>query len=146
MNTKRLRGGYKHGHLPSTYPNTKNGFTLEWINKKPLANTKTKNGYIEIDIRKDFDFMSNNPNKVKRGRYLEHHYVMEKKLGRYLKPTESVHHKNLLRNDNRLQNLELWCGTHPSGARVEDLIDYIIEMYSEEVLIKIKNKLEQNRN
>ena len=32
---------------------------------------------------------------------------MEKHLGRFLRPNEVVHHKNEIRNDNRLCNLEI---------------------------------------
>jgi|ETNmetMinimDraft_5_1059913.scaffolds.fasta_scaffold46187_3 hypothetical protein len=129
----RKRGDYKHGYLPEEYPNSKNGFLKSWINSKPTERYKTKDGYIEIDIREDFDWMSNNPHKVRRMRYREHQYIMEKQLGRYLKPEETVHHKNLIRDDNRIENLELWTDKHPTGARVEDILDYVAETYPVEL-------------
>lgn len=58
----------------------------------------------------------------------EHILVMEQELGRYLLTDETVHHRNGVRDDNRLTNLELWVKPQPSGIRVEDALAWATEM------------------
>ncbi|MFA6977335.1 MAG: HNH endonuclease [Mesotoga sp.] len=61
-------------------------------------------GYIKVKLAKDDPFRSM---ADVDGYIFEHRLVMAKHLGRLLKAGEVVHHKNHIRNDNRIENLIL---------------------------------------
>jgi hypothetical protein len=67
------------------------------------------------------------PNADKKGFVREHRWVMSEALGRPLLSTETPHHLNGVRADNRLENLELWSVAQPAGQRVEDKSDWAVE-------------------
>lgn len=77
--------------------------------------TKNKAGYILV--RK-----TDHPNASKRGLVMEHRIVMEDHIKRILKPNEVVHHKNFIKDDNRIENLELM--THSDHQTLHNKLRY----------------------
>lgn len=67
---------------------------------------------------------SSNPRKYMK----EHRLVMENELGRKLDRDENVHHINGVRDDNRIENLELWNTSHPAGQRIPDKVKWAKEL------------------
>jgi hypothetical protein len=102
--------------------------------EQPKASPKKiidRHGYIELINMHDY------PGAKKNGRIFEHRYVMSEHLGRALYPGENVHHINGKRDDNRIENLELWSTAQPSGQRIEDKTAWAIawlQQYAPEFL------------
>ena len=102
----------------------------------------TDQGYVQILLG------AGHPMAARGGYALEHRYVMSQILGRPLKCTERVHHKNGIRNDNRPENLELWVPTahrteHPQGTRLVDRVLHDLDSLTTEERARVAAKLKE---
>jgi hypothetical protein len=96
---KGLLQTYKHGHfwkVKENNPSKKGAESIHW--KGGLI--PDKSGYM-------MRYMPDHPFANGIGYVREHRLVMEKHLGRYLTKQEVIHHKNDIKDDNRLENLEI---------------------------------------
>ena len=124
--------GRKYSMCSECRPSTTGTLNGNWKGGK----VRHKKGYILVR-------MPDHPRaKANSGYVFEHILVMENHLGRYLLPGENVHHKYGVKDDNRIENLELWVRNQPSGQRASDMLEWarnIIELYGpDEELIRTR--------
>lgn len=119
----------KHGHV---------GYSQRHMRR--FEKVIDSNGYVRVPVLSQ---------SGKGRRILEHRQVMEQFLGRPLRKSENVHHKNGDRTDNRIQNLELWTTVQPAGQRPLDLMKWareILKTYAPEEAKLKQLDYRNNRN
>jgi hypothetical protein len=80
-------------------------------------------GYWIVPIPRELRHLTNGKTPAE-----EHSFVMAVHLGRPLFTDEVVHHRNGVRSDNRMENLELWSTAQPKGQRTEDKVAFALDL------------------
>lgn len=111
-------------------------FAREFSSRKGVKNpnfkggrSKNQDGYV-ILLRPVFPGCENYKLREQGRRVPEHIVVMARHLGRPLHRDETVHHRNGIRDDNRIDNLELKASSHGRGQTIPDLLIWAKEILS----------------
>ena len=119
-NATQNRGRY----CPKHYWRLRNHGSLDLPAAKPKREPTrwvTRWGYMHV-------YLPSHPMANSAGAVYEHRLVMAEHLGRNLLSSESVHHINGDRLDNRIENLELWSKAQPAGQRVDQKVEWAVEL------------------
>lgn len=107
---KNTKGVMKAWNKGKKFPEFSGEKSSHWKGGKFIDN----HGYV-------FIYKPNHPFANKKGYILEHRFVKEKQLGRYLQPQERVHHFNGIKTDNRPKNLK-WFSNESKHQKFHHLL------------------------
>ena len=101
----------KKGQLGNNHPAFKSG------------RKKTTNGYVLI-------YKPEHPFRDNKNYVLEHRFIVEQQIGRYLLSEEECHHSNKIKDDNRPKNLMAFINhsahlrfhNNPNNVKLEEII------------------------
>lgn len=120
---------------PTGYERRRQKNFINWRTKlgiDPSIKIRNRNGEGYINQQGYLSFKKkDHPCSDKNGRVQASHLYYYEHTGYILKKGESLHHKNGLRLDNRIENLELWSKSQPAGQRVEDKIEWAKKLLEE---------------
>jgi hypothetical protein len=81
--------------------------------KKFVGRKTTNTGYIAV-------YAPDHPKAVAGGYVLEHRLVAESSIGRMLEDDEVVHHKNHIKTDNRIENLQVMTASEHMSMHMKE--------------------------
>ncbi len=87
-------------HRPSSVRRFCNNTCRSQYQRWMVVRKTDERGYVYVRV-------SDHPDADSSGWILEHRVVMERHLGRRLEPDEHIHHINEIRDDNRIENLQV---------------------------------------
>lgn len=99
---KKGQASYMYGRHPTPEAVARQKAAVSGPNNYHWSGGRKKHsgGYVLV-------YAPDHPHRDRNGFVLEHRIVMENALGRILDESEIVHHKNLIKNDNRIENLQV---------------------------------------
>jgi|TARA_B110000483_G_C18040298_1_gene482330 hypothetical protein len=115
---KTTHCGCERPEVVSTYLDIVNGKLVTSANK-----STNKGGYVTYSINNG-EYNGN----IFHGPYSGHKLIYEMYNGVTLTSNQNIHHKNGVRDDNHIDNLELWDTSQPAGQRVLEKLSYYFEL------------------
>ena len=123
---KPTSGSFKKGHKLPKEQIAKAIKTRKLLGLKGSKHYSWKGGQFKTEEGYCLVHSPNHPLAIKMGYVRRSHLIMEKHLGRYLTSKEVVHHINSIKDDDRIENLQLFVNKseHTKHHRPKGIIGF----------------------